>query len=183
MSTSVVINLISGIAILAALIFLNRVTRKPVTADAAGRFHLRMNKLYSLAGILGLLMGLGLAITALFRISVIDATEIAMILTILSIFWGGGIPSLLYYYNHRVVFDDTSITVTNVFGKTVTFNWEDISSVKLNSLTSVITMNTTSGKVKIHQHLVGLSRLGDKLAEKKGWTLPQLSPGRSTPRL
>lgn len=180
---STIVNLLSGIAVLAALIFLNRATRKPIVPDASGRFHLRMNKLYSLGGILGILMGLGLAITALFRMSTLAGTEIVLVFVMLGIFWGAGIPALLYYYNHRVIFDDTALTVTNVFGKTVITHWEDIASAQPGSLSSLMTINTASGKVKIHQHLVGLSRLGDKLAEKKGWTLPQLRPGRSTPRL
>jgi hypothetical protein len=183
MSTSTIVNLLSAIAVLAALIFLNRATRKPIVPDAAGRFHLRMNNLYSLGGILGILMGLGLAITALFRMSTLNDAEIVLIVVMLGIFWGAGIPSLLYYYNHRVIFDDAVITVTNVFGKTVINHWEDITSAQPGILSSLITINTTGGKVKIHQHLVGLSRLGDKLAEKKGLTLLQLRPGRSTPRL
>jgi hypothetical protein len=171
------LNILIACLMLAALIFLNRATRKPVIANAAGRYHLRMNKLYSLAGILGTLTGLGLVLMIIFRGSA-DTTAIVLLAVILTVFWGVGITCLMYYYNYQVTFDDTSITVTTAFRKTTTIRWEDITSASPNGLSNVITLMTAADKVRIHQHLVGLKHFTDKLEVKKGWTLPPTGPTR-----
>jgi len=161
--------LLIALVIVAALLFLNQATRRRIFPDAAGRFHLRMNKLYSFGGVFGVLLGLGLSISGLMRESSLEMT--GLVLIALGMTWSAGIPSLLYYYNHRVTFDDTSITVTNAFGETTTLVWEEITSAHFNKLSNLIILHAAGRKVKIHHHLTGVANLEDMLKEKKGWTL------------
>jgi hypothetical protein len=170
MNQGIITNLLTGLAVLVALIFLNRATRKAIAPDAAGRYHLRMNKLYSLAGITGLLMGLGLAIATIFREGTMNIDKATLIVMILGIFWGFGIPCLLYYRNHRVIFDDTTIAVVNVFRKSKTVAWEEITVARVRPLTGMLVIYTPAATVKVHQHFVGISNLINKFTEKKGWT-------------
>jgi hypothetical protein len=163
-------NLLIGLAVLVALIFLNRATRKELKPDAAGRYHLRMNNLYSLGGVLGLLLGLGLIIVAALRNEHFNFDVVAMMAVILCFCWGPAIPSLLYFKNHRVVLDDTTITVVDVFGKSKTIAWEDITVARVKPLTGMIQIYTPQNTVKVHQHLIGLAHLINKFTEKKGWT-------------
>jgi ABC-type Fe3+-siderophore transport system permease subunit len=174
MSSGISFHLAIGLAVLVALIYLNRATRKKITPDAAGRLYLRMNNLYSLAGVTGLLIGLGLTISTFFRDEPFTWETMVLIGLILGIFWGAGIPCLLYYKNHRVIFDDTTITVVNVFGGSKTVAWHEITAARFKPLTGMITIYSPATTVKVHQHLIGLSHLVNKLTEKKGWTAQQL---------
>lgn len=174
MNTGISFHLTIGLAVLVALLYLNRATRKKITPDAAGRYYLRMNNLYSLAGITGLLIGLGLTISSLFRDEPFTWETAMLIGVILGISWGAGIPSLLYYKNHRVIFDDAALTVVNVFGTPTTIPWQEITAARLKPLTGMIAIHTATTTVKVHHHLVGLSHLVNKMTEKKGWTANQL---------
>jgi len=155
-----------AIATVAILLFLTQAVSKKVIHDHTGRFHLRMNKLYSLGGITAILLGLGLSITGLMQEISVEMIGLASIT--LGITWGLGITCLRYYYNHRVSFDNVSITVTSASGREVTFLWQDIVSARTVGLPGMTTIHAAGYKVKIHSHLVGYSTLRD-LAKEKGW--------------
>ena len=68
------------------------------------------------------------------------------------IFWGTGVACLMYYKNHSVIFDNSLIEVTNVFGKANEIRWSDISGIKFNAISGLLVLCTDVEAVKVHQH-------------------------------
>jgi hypothetical protein len=174
MTEKIVLYSIIGIAVSTALAFLTKATGKSIEIDESRKFNLRMNKLYGFMGIIGLFFGL------LFLIFIPLTTEsnnggiyFAVILMLL-IFWGTGIPCLLYYRNHRVTFDENTIIATSVYGKIREIKWTDIEDIRFKAMSGLLILTTKDDKLKIHQHLVGLSKFIEFLENKTKWTRKEL---------
>lgn len=155
-----------GIAISAALAFLTKSTGKSVATNESGQFNLRMNKLYGILGVIGLLFGLLFLIFFPLTAGVNDSGVWIGVILMLLIFWGAGIPCLMYYRNHRVTFSENAITVTNMYGKSKEIKWSAISDIRFNAFSELLVMKSQSNQVKVHQHLVGLSKLIEFIENK-----------------
>jgi hypothetical protein len=79
---------------------------------------------------------------------------------------GGGIITILTYHLHYVVFDENTISSTNIFGKTNKACWNEISKISFNQFSSMIVLATKNGnKIKMHQHLKGVKIILNKVKE------------------
>lgn len=82
---------------------------------------------------------------------------------------------LMWYNNHRVVFNDQEISCVNWTGKMTNLNWQDVESVSFSAFSGYLKLKDGHGKVmKMHMHLVGLKTLTDLIEQKTGKTAAQL---------
>ena len=75
----------------------------------------------------------------------------------IAIFGFPGIVSTLYYFNHYLVFDDKSMTAKNIYRQVNTIEWGEISTMKFNGITGLITVKTknkTSNLSKVLQNII-----------------------------
>lgn len=165
---------IVGVAVSAAFAFLVKGTGKIVPKDEAGRFNLRMNKLYGIMGVVGLLVGFAFVVVLPLTVESIDNGMTLAIALMLLIFWGTGIPCFMYYKNHSVSFDNHSIRVTNVYGKTNEILWSDVSAIRFKALSGLLAISTGEKTVHVHQHLVGLTKFMEYIEDKTRWTRENL---------
>lgn len=157
------------------LAFLTKATGKPVSPDQSGKLTLKMNRLYGVVGLIGLLFGLTFLIVPPLTTDHYSTGEIYMaVIVLLLIFWGTGIPGLLYYLNHKVCFDEDAIIVTDLFGKEQEVQWNNIESIKFKFSTGLLILKTDDKKIKVHQHLVGLSQFIAFVERKTKWTNREL---------
>jgi len=174
MIEKVILHAIIGIAISTVLALLVKATRKSVEPDANGKFILRMNKLYGIVGMLSMVFGI-LFLTFFPLTPEFNSGELFLTLVLmLLIFWGTGIPCLMYYQNHRVIFNEDSIMVSNYYGKIKEINWSNITDIKFKPFLGVLVLSTTDAQVKVHQHLVGLSKFIEYIENKTKWTRKEL---------
>ena len=174
MTEKVILYAIIGIAVSTSLAFLTKSTGKPIATDESGRFNIRMNKLYGIMGIIGLVFGLLFLIFLPLTTEPNDSGIWFIVILMLLIFWGAGIPCLMYYRNHRVSFDDNSIVATNVYGKVKEIKWSDILNIKFKVLSGLLVLTTKNEIIKVHQHLVGLSKFIELIENKTKWTRKEL---------
>lgn len=152
-----------SIAVTFAMSYLNKSANSKPAEPKNGITQLRMNKLYSIIGY----MGIGIAI--MFSIGSIFFYEPG--LEILSvIIWlvmgGSGIVCLIYYINHKVQFDKDKIIISNWRGKTNTFKWNEIRDVKFRPISGYIRIEDEEKTANIHSHLIGLNMFINQLDKK-----------------
>ncbi len=156
-----------------SLTYLTKLTGKKVTADLNGKIELRMNKLYVIVGLISMIMGIGFALVFAF-IGEFDRGSIIGLVIMLVFGLGLGLPCLIYYQNHRILFDNQSIQATDGLNKTEKIKWDDIKSIRFNHFSGKLTIKDTSKIIKLHQHLVGLSTFMKMLEERTKWTAEEL---------
>lgn len=174
MTEKIILYAIIGIAVSTALSFITKATGKSVDIVESGQFNLRMNKLYGIMGIIGLVFGLLFLIFLPLTTEPNDSGIWLAVILMLLIFWGTGIPCLMYYRNHRVTFDDNSIVATSLYGKIKEIKWTDIEDIRFKSMSGLLILTTKDDKLKVHQHLVGLSKLIEFVENKTKWTRKEL---------
>ena len=77
--------------------------------------------------------------------------------------WGNYIV-VLGFRRHQGFYNRESITTTDLYGKTVSLKWHEISLISFNSLTSNILLHSKDGqKLKVHMHLKGAKNIVQKL--------------------
>lgn len=161
---------LTGLCISLALSYLNKATGKKVTANQQGEYLLRMHKFYYVLGVISVIIGTVFLVVP----PLVDDVDIVMLIVIffmLLIFGGLGLLCLLYYKNHYLLFDSNRIEVRSHIGKTSSIHWDDIKRAQFNAFSGLLILTTYSGgKLKIHQHLVGLVQFVNQLEERKGWT-------------
>lgn len=161
-------------SVVVTLAYLNKATGRQIVPGAQGKYLLRLHKLYYIVGLISVAVG-GIFLVAPLIINEPNVGMYIMVFLVILFFGGLGLLSILYYKNHYVLFDTNKIEVRNVFGKIKIFYWNEIKEASYNPHSSLLTLINESGqKVKIHQHLVGLSKFIDYLEEKTCWTAKQL---------
>lgn len=173
MIDKIILNSIIAIVVMVIYSFLTNSTGRKIEADQHGQFHLRINKLYGLFGVVLVLLGFVFLIVIPLTVDR-DSSMIIMIILMLFIMWGIGIACLLYYKNHKVTYNTSTITVTSVYGKTKSISWSDITDIHFSAFSGLLTICDKREKVKIHQHMVGLSSFMDKIASETKWTAEEL---------
>ena len=129
-----------------------------------------MNKLYGIVGLVSILFGVFFIIFFITTPDKSDGGIVGGVLLMLLIFWGAGIPCLLYFKNHKVSFNEDSILVVNVFGKQKKVEWAKIADINFKALWGLIVIDSEGEKVKIHQHMVGISKFIETLERNTHWT-------------
>jgi hypothetical protein len=165
MTEDTLLYLIIGVAVTITIAVLTKATGKKVVPDDHGLFTLKMNPLYGIIGILGLSIGLFLL---LIIIMFADQNDNVLI------FGGTGIPCLMYFRNHKISFNRKTIKATNVFGRTNQIEWADILEIKFNAFSGLLTLTANNETIKVHQHLVGLTKFIEFMEMETKWTHKEL---------
>lgn len=156
------------------IMFLNhskKNSNKNVEIDQSGSFVLRMNKLYQIIGLIGAGSAVALGIVSI----CINKKEAYIALLIMSFFFGWlGISILMYYYNHKLEFNDVNMRVINVYGVEKALNWNEVKEIKYNALKGYITIYSEKDKLKVHQHLVGLIEFVKIMEKNTNYTAKEL---------
>jgi hypothetical protein len=174
MTEKIILYSIIAVAVWTSFAFLTKATGKTVTSNESGYFNLRMNKLYGIMGIIGILFGVLILIFLPMTAEANDDGVWMGVIILLLIFWGTGIPCFMYYRNHRLTFGENSISATNVIGKVKEIKWSDISDIKFKVLSGVLVIKTQNEQIKVHQHLVGLSKFVEFIETKTTWNRKDL---------
>jgi len=139
-----------------------------------GRFHLRVHWIYLVLGFFSFI--LGIISLAVFTTTSSDFT-IGLLIPIIGIviFWGAGLPCVLYYRNHMVWFDDSFITVSDVWGNLNTVSWISLRGIELRKYSGLLRVTLDDGSYfSLNPHLVGLNQLLSKIEEKTNLVAPQI---------
>lgn len=144
--------LISGIAITAFLAYSNKKAATKVEKNEAEMFHLRVNGSYKWIGIIAI--GFGLIVFIGVSMEPEGLNAVAFIGTMLFIVLG--LVVLMWYYNHQLIFNETTIIVKDWIGKTKKMDWEEIEKIKFSPVMGYLRIYSKSEKLNIYQHLVGL---------------------------
>jgi hypothetical protein len=139
-----------------------------IVHNELNRTELRMNKLYLTCGIIGVVVGL-VSVSLLFISEFHNQRTFLIVLTLLNslIFLCAGVPCLMYYRNHRVIFTDSDFLVIDVWGEPFDVPWDDVTGVEFNKWTGLYSLQTRNNKVvKLHSHLVGANMFLRLVAER-----------------
>ncbi len=153
--------------------YLNRATGKIVKPNGIDQYFLRMNKFYNIAGYIAMCICLVFIIGSIITLE-FELAVFVMVFFIVIIFGGLGLLGILLYRNHYLLFSSTKIEVRSVFGKTKITTWNKIQNVSFSQNSGLITITDDGQKLKVHQHLVGLSKFVAYMEDKTEWTAERL---------
>ncbi len=150
--------------------YLNRGTQSQVASTGSGQYSLKMNTLYGVISILGILLGLIIA-----TMIILEDDSLIYAVIILFMFLGSGVPLFLLYKNHYLKFDSRVVEVKNFIGRQKSIQWLVVQNISFNHLSGLLTISDShENKIKIHQHIVGFATFIKTLEEKTNWTAEQL---------
>lgn len=138
-----------------------KVFSKPAQ-EIEGVVELKLPRFYLVVGLVGMISLLTVAIGSLITEEVnTDTLVLSSFLFFLGI--GFGIV-VLGYRRHQGFYNREEITTTDLYGKTVSLKWHEISLISFNSLTSNILLHSKDGqKLKVHMHLKGAKNIVQRL--------------------
>ncbi|MEZ4888933.1 MAG: hypothetical protein R3E32_29675 [Chitinophagales bacterium] len=158
----------TGVIIHLIMSYISTYVNTDVSKNSKGQYVLRANKFYKNAGLIVLCL-------AIFIIFMMLYTEGKDKIT-LAIVFGGLMLSLpiyclVYYYNHRVIFDDKRIQKTGFTGKTTETTWAEIISISFSPFSSSLKIHLERRRViKISNQLVGFISFVEMMEKKTKWT-------------
>lgn len=159
------------VAVNLALDFLNKSANKETQEDENGRFTLRLNRLYQIVGLIYIAIGFFVLFMILYFM---DPAIIIIGLIMIGVFWGMGIPCLIWYYNHKLTFDKKNITVKSWTTKEETIDWLDIEDIAFKRWSGYIKLAGKNKRMTIHSHLVGLKSFIRMMEKKTKWRAKDL---------
>jgi amino acid permease len=160
--------LISG-SVAIMVYFFKRGANKEISSNEDGSYTLRMHKLFAYFGFFCIV--LGLLVPSFIMFNPTDEEGLVFIaIGMFVFFFGAGLWIYFYYRNLRVHFDDETIVVTNLYGKTKEIQWKDIKDMKFSAMAGSLTISTDHDKVKVHQQMVGLAVFMKMVEQKTRFT-------------
>ena len=161
-----------GAAIISGLtIYMNNSANRLVVKKNNQQIVLRVNRLYQIMGIIGILIALVYIVMAVyFHELFMYLLGIAMV----GLFGGLGVPCFLTYQNHTLRFDDEKMVVSDWTGKLKTVYWKDIKDIRFKRISGHIVIKNSKTQVKISQHLVGLKTFLDTMESVSPWNARRL---------
>jgi len=154
---------IISLVVLSILSWLNKAAKIKIYPDKTGETTLIMNKLYLILGIIVLMMWTVFVIFTFISMTNDWVAFFTTFLIISIVTLGPGIPCILWYLNHKVTFDNDVIQVRNVYGKQQNILFKDIVSTNMNNFSGLLKVSTQNRSVSIHQHLIGVTTLTEKI--------------------
>jgi hypothetical protein len=146
---------IISIIVLFTLYFVNKGTRSRNAILLDGKVALKMNKIYLVIGIISCSLAL-LPWLSVFE----EGTTNEEIETIIFLFLIFGIPGtfcILLWRNHFAKYDETTIEVSNLFGRINTIKWTEVEKTQYNSFFGYLNIKNSDGlSIKLHHHLLGI---------------------------
>ena len=160
-----------GIVVTLFMNYLNRSANQGSIKNKFGKYELRMNRLYQIVGLISIFIAIVFLIAAIYyQDKEIYVIGFAMVL----LFGGLGIPLLLFYINHKLVFDENKITSTGWTKKETTLRWDEITKISFSPFSGKIKVQGQNSQLNIHQHLVGLKEFVNLMESKTKWRASDL---------
>ena len=160
-----------GFAVALFMNYLNRSANRGSIKNKSGQYELRMNRLYQIVGLLSIFIAIVFLIAAIYY----QEKEMYIIGFAMVLLFGGlGIPLLLYYINHRLIFDEDKITSTGWTKKEITLRWDEITEISFSPFWGKIKVQGQNSQLNIHQHLVGLKEFVKLMENKTMWKASNL---------
>lgn len=161
-----------GALIIFGLTFsMSKMAAKSAEPDAEGIIRLHIPRIYNILGYAFTIIGLVFFGASLYVMKF--GFVIAGIVGLL--FFGGfGVMCILYYRNHHVIINDTSVTVQSWLSKTSTIRWAEIRGLSTNSFTGNIILRATHHKVKFSYYLIGTGSFLEHLERLTAWRASEL---------
>lgn len=164
-------HIITAVLIGAFLAYSSRKSAKEVEKNIEGKYCLKINESYKWIGIASIILGIVVLIAAI--ISEEEGIFIIASFIILP-FVGLGILLMMWYQNHRLIFDEETITVKSWKGNTTIIKWEDIDNIKFSPIWGYLRIFSKSKKQNIHYHLVGLIEFVKMMENKTKYRAKEL---------
>ena len=142
------------VVVLAFLFFQLKNARKKIVPNR-GSYAMRVPKLIFYLGIIGILMTIAGCIF-LITTSELSFWETFLQVAFLSVLFAT--PSLWLFLsglNHKVIFNQNKITVSNLKGKSKTIEWDAIKDADFSPMTGYLKLKTETEQIKISQSLTG----------------------------
>ncbi len=162
-----------GALVSLAIRLMNRSPEKLIESTDGEAITLRLNRFYQISGIITI--GIG----GLFSFFILtDETETNPLIVLIFVWIFClmlALPVLLWYMNHRVTFDEETVTSWDWRGRKTSIAWQEITEVKFNALAGSIMIKGNGEVAKAHQHLVGLKSLLQMLVKKTPWRAKELN--------
>lgn len=153
------------------MLYLNKASGRTIEA-VEGVYQLRIHKLYQFIGIVSSVIGSVLLVLPLIYDG-LAALPVALGMFLL--FTGLGVPCILWYRNHHLIYNPEKISSKSWLGKSSEIYWKDIKNISFNSLSGLLLIEDARGtKVKAHQHLVGLKSFVEFMEQKTNMTAREL---------
>jgi len=148
------------------LVYLRIKSRNKISTNATNE--LGINKFYLVAGIFFVVIG----ITCFFLMSINNDTRSYITAFLgLVLFAGLGLPALMWYFNHKVSFNEEVIKATNSFGKSSEIKWSEITAIQYRNGIGTLQFTSTKGnKLKVHQHIKGFANLLSMIEKKTNYS-------------
>lgn len=143
-----------GFVVTLVMTFLNKAAGKQLMKSESGEYELRIHNLYNMIGLSAVGIGL-IGIVAFLVYQEPDMIYMAIVLNI--IFTPLGIVCILWYKNHKLIFNEKEVTTVNWLGKATTIQWTAINSINFNPFSGQVILKANKTTLKAHQHLMGLS--------------------------
>lgn len=159
-------SVIGALLIIILLTYLKVSSLKKISPNTTNK--LRISKFYLFTGIFITIIGL----TSFWLMTINNNTSSYITFFLgLVLFVALGLPSLMWYINHKVSFNDQLIKVTNSFGKTSEIKWSEITAIKYhNGIGTLQFTNSKGTKLKVHQHIKGLANLLAMIEQKTSYS-------------
>ncbi|WEK34618.1 MAG: hypothetical protein P0Y53_19195 [Candidatus Pseudobacter hemicellulosilyticus] len=167
MLESLILGVIIHAVILVVFFSLRKAGARAVVADKRGRILLRMPVFFAIFGYAGMLFGLAFFIGP----PLSGEKDLLAFIGIGTMMWLLGLACVLFYHNHFVLYDETTIETRSLFGKVTAIRWADIKDAGFISFIGLMTLTSRNGqKVGIHYLLKGIDQFLWVFARKTPWT-------------
>ena len=164
---AILTSLITGIVLWYSEIQSNKRQKKNIS----GKYVLRASVIYKITGIVTTIIGL--TFTNLMILNWNDDIQIIAPL-VSGMFLIPGIAITMFYYNYRVEFDDTRITVTNWKATKKTFHWHQLSKVRYLGSLKCLYLKSSTHSTYINQDSVGFINFMEMLESQTNYTAETL---------
>lgn len=170
--TNFIIAIITTVLAFVIIFYAQKSTDKTPEIDKMGQTILKPSKIYQIYAYIGF------TISAVFVVgfAVIQTVDFLIFtVPVLVLFGISAVYSLMIYNNHRVAFDDKTITITDKNGKNQVTTWEDITNLKYDTWSSSIVLTTENkNKLKVNVYCVGIKSFGQALEQNTDWRIKKL---------
>ncbi|MCF8461289.1 MAG: hypothetical protein K9G46_11240 [Flavobacteriales bacterium] len=174
MLSSIIENLFVGVAIAGALAILQRSSERKSAPSASGQFHLKMPMFYGVLGVMGWVFGTFFLSMLIVAIAEMRTVIILVGIGVSAMMFIVGSFCFLYYWNHEVKFDQTSVEVTDHYGNTAKIKWTQVVDMNFGPISGQLTIKSAERSMKVHQHLSGVISLVDVIESTTRWTAREL---------
>lgn len=170
--TNFIIAIFTTILASGIIFYVQKSTDKTPEIDEIGLTILKPSKIYQIYSYIGFI------ISAVFVVgfAIIQTVDFLIYtLAMLALFGVSGILSLMIYKNHRVHFNDKTITVTDKNRKIKSITWKDITNLKYDTWSnSILLITNNKEKLKVNVYCVGIKSFGQALEQNTDWRIKKL---------